>query len=366
MSTHKPIELGGGNTIQTLLEAAEAYPAILDAITDAKESIRFANYCMVPGEAFGRFGEALAEAAGRGVAVQIMLDRYGSQDTYPQHLAALLEAGVELRWKREFEPRHPFRYNQGLHKKLLIIDNKNGFLGGVGIGDFWLGSTPRYPAAWRDTHFAVTGAVVGALTSAFDQSWEGEKAQPLPGYDTTTPINSQSKGWPQLAPVGKTMLDLIAATTKQLNITTGYFGPSRPIARALRAAARRGVRIRVLTNGPYCTHIAARDAGRHLYGPLLAAGIHIYEYQPTKIHAKVITSDGPTSLIGSANLNFRSLYHDEEFSLLIRNRTLTTQLDEQFEHDLKSAQEITPTAWAQRPAIARIRQATASLARYIF
>lgn len=366
MSTYKPIELGDGNTIQTLLEAAEAHPAMLNAITDAKESIRFANYCMVPGEAFGRFSNALVEAADRGVVVQIMLDRYGSRDTYLQHLAALLEAGIELRWKREFKPHHPFRYNQGLHKKLLIIDNKLGFLGGIGVGDFWLKTTPGYPAAWRDTHFAVTGPVVGALTSAFNQSWEGKKARPIAGGGTLIPINSQSNGWPRLTSAGKTMIDLIATTKKQLNITTGYFGPSRPIMSALQQTARRGVNIRILTNGPYCTHISARDAGRHRYGPLLAAGIHIYEYQPTKIHAKAITADGAASLIGSANLNFRSLYHDEEFSLLIKNAKLTKQLDEQFERDLERAREISPKVWTQRPAATQLRQATASLARYIF
>lgn len=141
---------------------------------------------------------------------------------------------------------------------------------------------------------------------------------------------------------------------------------SRPLIRALQQTARRGVHTRILTNGPYCTHANARDAGRHRYGPLLAAGIHIYEYQPTKIHAKIITSDDATSLIGSANLNFRSLYHDAEFSLLIKNKGLAAQLDKQFERDLEQAQEITPQAWRQRPVTDRLRQATASLARYIF
>jgi len=366
MSTYKPIELGGGNTIQTLAEAAEAYPAMLQAIASARESIRFANYCMVPGEAFDRFSRALTAATARGVTVQILLDAHWSYVADLAHFKALLAVGVELRWERRFQLLHPLRYNHGLHKKLLIIDNKNGFLGGVGVDDVWLKATPKYPAPWRDTHFAVTGPIVAKLTEAFDQSWEDKQPQHIPGGEAITPINSQSQRWPQLTPVGKTMLDLITTTKKQLTITTSYFAPSRPIVCALQAATRHGTRIRILTNGPYCTHPSARDAGRHLYGPLLAAGIHIYEYQPTKIHAKVITSDGAVSFIGSANLNFRSLYHDAEFSLLIRNQKLTAQLNELFEHDLKQATEITPTTWAKRPAKARLRQATLSLARYIF
>lgn len=366
MSTYKPIELGRGNTIQTLVEAAEAYPAMLQAIASARKSIRFANYCMVPGEAFDRFSKALVAATAHGVTVQILLDAHWSYVADLAHFKALLAAGVELRWERRFQPLHPLRYNHGLHKKLLIIDNKCGFSGGIGVGDCWLKATPGFPAAWRDTHFAVTGPIVRTLAEAFDQSWEGQEVQPTPSDDAITPINSQSHGWPQLTPVGKTMLDLITTTKKQLTITTSYFSPSRPIVHALQQAARRGVRIRILTNGPYCTHASARDAGRHLYGSLLAAGIPIYEYQPTKIHAKTITSDGEVSLIGSANLNFRSLYHDAEFSLLIRNRKLAAQLDELFEHDLQQATEITPAAWAKRPGTARLRQATLSLARYIF
>jgi len=366
MSIYKPIELGDGNTIQTLVEAEEAYPAMLKGIADATQSIRLANYCMVPGEAFDRFSQALIHASRRGVVVQILVDRYGSSDTKPQHLAPLLQAGIQLRWLREFQLRHPLQYNHGLHKKLLIIDNKSGFLGGIGIGDFWLQATSGYPAPWRDTHFVVTGPVVAALTAAFEQSWEGEVLQSLHEHGAITPINSQSVAWPQLAPVGTTIRDLIGATNKQLNITTAYFGPSRPIIGALQEAAQRGVHVRILTNGPYCTHPSARDAGRHLYEPLLAAGVHIYEYQPSKIHTKAITSDGKVSLIGSANLNFRSLYHDAEFSLLVRSPKLTSQLNELFERDLKEATEITPKIWAHRSAPTRLHQATLSLARYIF
>ena len=375
MSTSKPIRLAGGNTVQTLQEASQTHPAMLKAIRGAATSIRFANYCVDPGTTFDRFSRALTEAAGRGVCVQILLDAYGSHLCERKQVVALRDAGVEVVWRRQRTPSQLPHYNHGLHKKLLIIDNKIGFTGGVGVADFWLQATPGYPAAWRDTHFALTGPVVTALAAAFDQSWQDGGGQPLSSSDqgtvfsgnrTITPINSAALGWPKLAPAGEALLKLIAATKRELTITTAYFGPSRPVIRALQAAARRGVHIRILTNGPFGTHHSAIEAGRHRYGPLLAAGVHIYEYQPTKIHAKVVTSDGATAIIGSANLNFRSLYHDEEFSLLIRSPQLANQLDEQFERDLNHTAEINPATWSRRPLADRLRQTGASLARYIF
>ena len=368
MSTYQPLKLSDGNTIQPLLNAEGTYPAMLAAIAAAKTSIKFANYCMLPGVVFQQFSRALTEAASRGVQVQIVLDAYYSRAIQSHHYTDdLLAAGVQLRWRRRFQPLHPLRYNHGLHKKLLIIDNKVGFTGGVGVGDFWQQATSRHPKPWCDTHFKLTGPVAATMAAAFNQSWrDGPVTSPTSSSAAITVINSQPSRWPQLSSVGEAVLILIQGAEHQLNVTTAYFNPSRPVAQALQEAARRNVQVRILTNGPYCTHPSARDAGRHSYAPLLKVGIHIYEYQPSIIHTKVITSDDATSLVGSANLNFRSLYHDEEFSLLIKNKELTTQLDKQFEHDLEQAQEITPQAWRQRPVIDRLQQATASLARYIF
>jgi cardiolipin synthase len=367
MSIYKPLKLADGNIIQILFNADEAYPAMLAAIAAAQTSIKFANYCMLPGVAFQRFSQALAEAASRGVRVQMVLDAYYSRAIRDrQYSGNLLAAGTQLRWRRRFQPLHPLRYNHGLHKKLLIIDNKIGFTGGVGVGDFWQQATLDYPAPWRDTHFGLIGPVVAAMTAAFEQSWEGSEVPARTSCGEITAINSQPSHWPQLSTVGETMIDLIKTTQHRLNITTAYFNPSRPAAEALQQAAGRNVQVGVLTNGPHCTHPSARNASRHGYAPLLEAGIHIYEYQPSLIHAKIITSDDTTSLIGSANLNFRSLYHDEEFSLLVRGPKLAAQLGEQFRCDLQQAPEITRQRWAHRRAPERLRQATASLARYIF
>jgi cardiolipin synthase len=373
--TYKRLTFANGSSLQVLMEATEAYPAMLAAINQAHHSILLANYCMMPGSAFERFNHALREAAGRSVVVRLMVDAYGSRHIDPQQLTAFHQAGIQLLWRRPLKFSQLIDYNHGLHKKLLIVDGQQGFTGGIGIGDFWERPTPSYPAAWRDTHFLLTGPVVAAMAAAFVQSWQDGGGRGLPSAIATIqplatpeikPCNSASTGFMRLTPIGQEVLDLVAATKSKLTITTAYFGPSRPVIQALQAAAGRGVQIRILTNGPHCTQASARDAGRHRYRPLLATGIHIYEYQPTVIHAKLITTDNATSMIGSANLNFRSLYHDEEFSLIIRSRELAVQLEKQFERDLQNALEIKPAEWSYRPAADKLRQAGWSLARYIF
>ena len=356
------------NHIARLTDATEAYPAMLDAIAAARSSVWLANFCMQRGSAFDRFYEALLAAAKRGVAVKLLLDAYGSADNDPTQLQTLQAAGVEIVWFRPRRLAAIWYYNRRLHKKLLIVDGTVGFTGGIGVADFWI-APAQYPLAWRDTHFRVVGPMVAAMAQSFAQSWNEFSARPLKvraSVPNTTATNSVPRGALHSSPAEELLVGLITSATTELNLTTAYFSPTRRVVRALRAAAKRGVRVRVLANGPYGTHPHAIDAGRHGYTRLLASDVRIFEYQPTKIHAKITVADGAVSCIGSINLNFRSMHHDEEFNLTVRDGTLATQLNRDFERDLTNAHEIRLDAWKRRPIAARFQQAWSSTGRYFF
>lgn len=369
-------EFSGGNTIRVLHDAAETYPAMLAAIEGARHSVYLANYCMIRGRAFDRFHEVLMAAAQRGVDVRILLDAYGSKDNDPAQIQALRDAGAKVAWFQPFHPLQPHRYNRRLHKKLMIVDNKIGFTGGIGVRDYWL-QHPDYPAPWRDTHFQLEGPIVADMIGAFARSWNPWGSSPLPkvkppaqstesGGVEIAAIDSHPIGLTRMAPIGPILLELITSAQHDITITTGYFGPNRAVMAALCQATSRGVDVRLLTNSRYSTHHFVLEAGKPQYAQLLRGGVRIYEYQPTMVHAKLVIVDGKTSCIGSANLNCRSLYHSQEFNLLVRGRALASQLNQDFERDLEQAQEIKLPAWRRRPLATKLRQALYSPSHYLF
>lgn len=362
--------------------ATQTYPAIIKAIHQARSSIHWANFCFERGRVSKRLYPPLAAAARRGVAVRLLIDAYGSTDFNAAAINRWRQAGIEVVRFAPLQARRPWRYNHRLHKKLLIIDSTLGFTGGVGVGDFWSDPTD-FPRSWRDTHFMISGPTVAAMQHAFVQSWNRfgpqlrlDDTKPVSGSRQISaspkrgeaikmaPINSLPRGR-QMTAIGRTFVALIDSAQRDITLTTAYFGPNRTVRAALQRAVQRGVRVRILANGPYVTHETARDAGRHLYPRLLRAGIQLYEYQPTKIHAKILVVDSRLCCIGSANLNFRSFYHDEEFNLVVRSRELAEQLNRDFEHDLGSAHEIRLDRW-QQPRSTKLRQAGLSLGRYFF
>lgn len=356
--------------VTVLQNGAETYPAMIKAIEGARTSIHWANFCMVEGEAFKLFIKPLQDAAGRGVDVRIIVDAYGSKEKDEHQHQALTDAGANLIWFRPWTPRHNYRANNRMHKKLLVVDGLVGFTGGVGVGDIWLNGD-GFPAPWRDTHFKITGPSVAAMEAAFALSWNKWSAEKLapPRAVTgsgTIATNSPPTIYPIIAPVGHEIIRLINSAKQSIRITTAYFGPNRQLLGALARAAERGVDVHILINGPHTNHETALEAGRHQYERLLKRGVHLYEYQPTKIHSKLMTIDGEVSCIGSANMNFRSFYHDEEFNLTIKDVPLAKKLNAQFEVDIKDATEITYDEWSKRSLDTRVHQTAASLARFIF
>jgi cardiolipin synthase len=312
------------NHVIMLTNGEEAYRSIKQALEQAQHSVRWANFYWEVGGVWEEIAALLMAASRRGVTVEVLADAYGTAAVPEAELQDLRRAGVSWRHYNRWNLSRFWRYNRRLHKKVLVIDDTIGFTGGVGVADFWAASTDRYPHAWQDAHFKVTGPVVAQMAESFRESWArvgGPVSRPpvieqsVDSYGLpVVAINSPASGG--RTAVAKLYTDLINQAQATLIVATPYFGPDRQIRAALAAAARRGVAVRLLINGPYNTHHIALQAGRHYYASLLRWGVQIYEYQPTSLHAKLVVVDARLSSVGSGNFNMRSFYHDDEFNLL--------------------------------------------------
>lgn len=354
------------SAISILTTGTETYAAMLSDIRGAKTSIIYANFCFMPGQIFDRLSAELITSAKRGVQVRIVADWYGSSSVDEKRIQKLQKAGVEWVWFRPKRLHQILSYNRRMHKKLLIIDNRIAYTGGFGIADFWEWPRQGYPKAWRDTHFRITDpGAVAALYNAAVASWNKFSRYALePASAPATKllvVDSAPHRWLSPSPAGRLQIRALQHARSNVRITTAYFGPSRILRDAIVQAAQRGVTVELLLNGAYASHQVAWMAGQHHYETLLRVGVKIYEYQATKMHAKLMTIDDKIAVIGSANWNFRSLYHDQECNVLIRDRDICSQLNHQFKNDLKQSIQITEVNETQR-----LKQRISSLGRYFF
>ncbi|HZY32732.1 MAG TPA: phospholipase D-like domain-containing protein [Rhodanobacter sp.] len=346
-----------GNAITALQNGDEIFPAMLQAIRGAQRSITFETYIYWSGEIGQQFADALKERCQAGVAVHVMLDWAGSGKMDGRLLAELVDAGVEL------ERYHPLRWysiarmNNRTHRKLLVVDGRIGFTGGVGIADQWLGRAQN-PEHWRDIHFQVEGPVVAQLQAGFMDNW----------IKTTGRVLHNDLYYPALEKAGDTGMHLfisspaggsasmrlmyllaVAATTRSIDLQAAYFIPDHLVVDALIAARGRGVHIRLLVPGRYIDSGLVRMASRRRWGRLLAAGVEIHEYQPTMMHNKLLILDGELVSVGSTNFDMRSFDLNDEASLNIYAREFGRQMTTMMEADLKHARPYTLAMWQQRP-----------------
>lgn len=361
--------MGLMSNFSILNDAKDAYPAMILCINQAKKSIYFANFCVRRGAAFDMFLRPLMNAAERGVAVKILMDGYGSKDTDPNQVEMMRAAGIEAVYYRPHIDVRFWRYNKRLHKKILVIDENIGFTGGIGVADWWIKPT-SYPKAWRDVHFEVTGKAVAAMVASFTASWNpwgGEQViSPKTQLEAGIEAISSEENHSRLRPSGVRLLQLINGAEHSITIMSGYFGPPKIIREALIRKARSGVRIEILTNGPWSTSQPAVASGHHLQLAMIKAGIRIYEYQPTKMHAKLMVFDNKTVYLGSTNLNMRSMSHDEELNFVVESDDLSHKITSIYKKELKNACENTEMIWNQRSAKTQIQDALFSLGRYYF
>ncbi|MBI3804262.1 MAG: cardiolipin synthase B [Nitrospirae bacterium] len=346
-----------GNRVRVLLNGDEFFPAMLKAIRGAKQSITFVSYVYWRGQIADEFAEILAQRAREGIPVYLLLDSQGAKAMDEKNVVKMREAGVHLSWFRPLRWYKFPQYNYRTHRKILVVDGKIGFTGGIGIGQEWAGHA-QDPDHWRETCVVVEGPVVHYLQAAFAENWMEATGTMLVGniyfhpLEAVGPVQAQgirSSPMESSSEVYMLYLLTLSAAERTLYITTAYFLPDDLLQERLIQAVQRGVDVRVVLPGKYNDNYFLYQLSRNGYGKLLKAGVKIYEYQPTFIHAKAMVADGIWGSIGSTNFDNRSFSLNDEFNLNFHDREVAGRLEEVFQEDLDHSRRVSYEEWEKRP-----------------
>ncbi len=346
-----------GNHVQDYENGDEIFPAMLGAIREARVNINFETYIYWSGEVGKQFADALSERARAGVAVNVLVDWVGAIKMDDALLRQMEDAGVTLHHYRPLRWYNLSRLNNRTHRKLLVIDGRVGFTGGVGIADEWSGHA-QDPEHWRDLHFRVDGPVVSQFQSAFNDNWIKTTGEVLNGPEYFPPLSPAGDMDAHMfiaSPAGGSesmhlmYLMAIAAAEHSIDLEAAYFVPDELIIKALVAARHRGVRIRVIVPGKHIDSETVRLASKAHWGELLKAGVEIHEYQPTMMHNKLLIVDGLLTSVGSTNFDVRSFRLNDEASLNVYDRAFAARMTEVFEEDLKPTIRYDYDMWLKRP-----------------
>jgi cardiolipin synthase A/B len=334
--------------ISRLKNGVQFYPAYLKAIRRAKYAVNLEAYEFLEGQVGDEMLAVLTERAAAGVEVRIVVDALGSYTTPSSYFDGLRAAGGQMRWY------HPLRWNtwpkmnNRTHRKVLIVDGETGFIGGADIADHWLHDTSV--PAWRDTVFCVEGEAVAGLISAFCENWLESSGEILssskqfafrfaPGGAESFVVSSTPHGGGTQARI--LFQALINSARHTIRITTPYFLPDRSARQALiEAIEKRGVKVQILTAGPLIDHPIVRRLSHHSIRRLLQAGAEIYEYEPSMIHAKIMTVDGVWNVVGSTNFDHRSFALNDEVNLAVLDSQLAATIEDDFFEDLVESRQL--------------------------
>jgi len=344
-----------------LLENGDAYfPAMLDAIRSARDSVNMEMFIFNKGEVAEQFARAMADKAREGVEVRLLLDDFGS---HPHELADMMEkAGVKLRWYKPLRIYAIYKVGNRTHRKLLTVDGRIGFTGGVGIDDRWKGDA-RSSKEWRDTVVQVEGPVVAQLQAIFLEDWVNTTGEVLHGEKHFPPIPAagtllaQAIAASRYDPSSKAKLlyfMAIQAARKTIWIEKAYFVPDGQIRQGLVNAVARGVDVRILVPGPHIDTPYVRMASRFHYGELLDGGVKMFEYQPTMMHNKVMVVDSIWTTIGSMNFVNRSMKKNAEANVVIYDRSFAELVEKMISVDLQKSEVFTRAKWKKRGLLARL------------
>jgi cardiolipin synthase len=345
-----------GNRVTAYQNGEEIFPAMLAGIRAAKKTINFESYIYLSGKVGNEFVEALAVRARAGVQVHLLIDWVGSGKISPEMLDQLRAAGAQVEFYHPVAWYSITRLNNRTHRKILVIDGKLGFTGGVGISDAWAGRGDT-PDVWRDSQYRLEGPAVGQLQSAFTANWMSTRPEVFHGNDYFPPIEENG---PSLAQVFESFpgeasesaelmyLLSIAAAKESIYISSAYFIPGENERLQLAAAAKRGVKIQVLAPGLHNDSEVARLASRALWEPLLEAGVEIYEFEPAMLHRKVMIVDRAWVSVGSTNFDARSLTLNSESNLNVLDAAFANAELRVFEKDLEHSHRVTLAEWRAR------------------
>jgi cardiolipin synthase len=346
-----------GNRVVNLENGAEIFPAMLAAIREAKRTIDFETYIYWSGEIGREFVQALSERSRAGVAVHVLIDWLGSQKMDEALVDELKRAGVEVEYYHPLKWYHLARMNNRTHRKLLVVDGSTGFTGGVGIADNWDGNADS-PEHWRDSHYRIDGPAVAQMQAAFLDNWIKTTGRVLQGeeyFPALEPVGEAEAQMFMASPSGggDSMLLMylmaITAARETIDLSAAYFVPDPLTREALKAALRRGVRLRIIVPGTRIDTEVVRKASRAGWGELLGAGAKIHEYEPTMFHCKTLIVDRQLVSVGSTNFDNRSFRLNDEANLNVYDRDFAERVTAVFERDLERAREITYEDWTRRP-----------------
>ncbi len=367
-----------GNKVTLLKNASAAYPAMLNAIHNAHDTINLEMYILSDGKVGQMFADALIERSRHGVKVNVIYDSVGSLDTSASFFDKLSSNGIAL---VAFNPLSPFearhwslsKLTHRDHRKLLIIDGRIAFTGGINISDVYAsglrGEKPSTPSAyWRDTDIEVEGPAVAEFQKLFMSNWSQEGGIVLDRRRYFPPVPAQGRqivrvigSVPQQSPL--IYVDLISALVNSetnVYITDAYFAPDRQMRHAIRDAARRGVDVRLLLPSQSDEPLIV-SAQRAHYRELLQAGVKIYEWRGKMLHAKTATIDGVWSTVGTSNLDWWSIARDNEVNVVVLGHEFGDEMNLMFKNDLEDSEPIQLEQWERRPLLERLREDFARL-----
>ena len=358
-----------GNRVAHLENGVEIFPAMLEAIRQAKRTINFETYIYWSGEIGHEFVEALSERSRAGVEVQVLMDWVGSQRIDEALLDELRGAGVKVERYHPLKWYHLARMNNRTHRKLLVVDGQVGFTGGVGIADNWDGNADS-PKHWRDSHYRIEGPAVAQMQAAFLDNWIKTTGAVLQGEGYFPALESAGDAEAQVftaSPSGggdsMLLMYLLAITSaeKSIDLSAAYFVPDELTRAALVSALRRGVRLRIIVPGTQIDAEVVRKASRANWGELLEAGAEIHEYQPTMFHCKTLIVDRQLVSVGSTNFDNRSFRLNDEANLNIYDPAFAERVTTVFEQDLQRARRITLEMWQDRPLREKLLEKASAL-----
>jgi cardiolipin synthase len=355
-----PIEHGGHITI--LNNGDEFFPDLLQSIRNAKHSINFSVYIWKNGEVSDAVLAALIERQTHGVKVRVLLDGLGAVAASGKDFEPLVKAGGVVQKFRTPKFGKLTRFHRRNHRRSIVIDGEVGYTGGMAVSDVWRGHA-QDKDHWHDMMFKLTGPPARSLQAAFVDTWSSSSGELLVGpeiYPVSAGASSASGGglerFIHLAnspadddqSMAYFFLLPIFSARQSIRVTTPYYIPDKHLQNALVEKAKAGVDVTLLVPGPHTDNWVTRASGQARYQQLLEAGVKIYEYQPTFVHAKYVVIDGMWSIIGSPNLNFRSRQLDEENAFGVLDPALAAQLGAIFGKDLQKAKKIDIEQWRRR------------------